>query len=132
MKLVGIEIDRSKLMTKSELLAFLMKNGESDRALSVIRERYYETFGNELIWHYPISDGKHRAVFVVIVQEGFVSLPYDVVDKEDYEILELDSVTMFDAETLKFFIDDFKLFSDDLLAAIVDMLSVEQPKQPDF
>lgn len=124
MKINGIEVDTSKLMSKQELLDYLKENGESDRTLSDIRERNYELFNNELMWLYPISDGKHLGTFIVPVQEGFVSLPYDTVDEENYELLEMDDAAMFDAEAFDYFISDWESFSNDLLGALRDMRSV--------
>jgi len=122
----GIHIDTQKLMSKSELLDFLRENGEDDRALSGIRAYYYNDFENELIWHYPISDGSHLGTFIVVVKEGFVSLPYDSVDREDGELLILDDAVVFDAESIDFFIDDWRSFSDNLLSAMTDMWSILQ------
>ena len=122
----GIHIDTQKLMSISELLDFLRENGEDDRALSGIRAYYYNDFGNELIWHYPISDGCHLGTFIVVVKEGFVSLPYDSVDREDGELLILDDATVFDADSIDFFIEDWRSFSDDLLSAMTDMRSILQ------
>jgi hypothetical protein len=76
------------------------------------------------MWRYPISDGNHLGTFIVPVREGFISLPFDIVDKEDYELLELDDAAMFDDEALQYFIDDWTLFSDDLLSAMKDILRV--------
>ena len=117
----GNQFDSQKLMPKSELLSFLRANGEDDRALADIRGYYYNFFGNELVWCYPISEGKHLGTFIVIVKEGFISLPYDSVDREDGELLALDDAAMFDAECMDFFIDDWKSFSNDLLNAMIDM-----------
>lgn len=124
MTINGIQIDPQRLMSKDELLRFLRENGESDRILGDIRERNQEEFGNELIWKYPISDGKYNGVFIVVVKEGFISLPYDAVDREDYEILELQDAAMFDVESMEYFIDDWRLFSDDLTGAMGDMLRI--------
>ncbi len=121
MKICGTEFDPDKLMSKDDLIAFLRENGESDRALSRIRERNQEMFGNELIWYYPISDGAHMGTFIVAVQEGFISLPYDAVDEEDWELLVLDDAAMFDDDAFEVFISDWQLFSDDLLQAMKDM-----------
>ena len=120
----GILIDPRKLLSKSELLDFLRENGENDRALASIRACYYNDLGNELIWRYPISDGKHLGTYIVIVKEGFISLPYDSVDREDGELLELTDAAMFNAYGMQFFIDDWRSFSDDLLCAMGDMLSI--------
>ncbi len=121
MKICETEFDPAKLMSKDELIAFLRENGESDRALSRIRERNQEVFSNELIWLYPISDGKHLGTFIAAVQEGFLSLPYDAANEEDWELLVLDDAAMFDDDAFEVFISDWQLFSDDLLQAMKDM-----------
>ena len=109
-------------MSRDELMEFLRDNGADDRALSEIRDQQYEKYGNELIWRYPISDGKYLGTFIVPVKEGFISLPYDAVDKHDGELLELADAAMFDADAMQVFIDDWRSFSDDLLSAMTDML----------
>jgi hypothetical protein len=124
MTINGIQVNPDKLLSKEELLNFLRENGESDRALAHIRERYNDAFGNDLMWRYPISDGNHLGTFIVPVREGFISLPFDIVDKDDYELLELDDATVFNDEALQYFIDDWTLFSDDLLSAMKDILRV--------
>jgi len=129
MNFLDYDIDTSKLFTKAELLDFLEENGESDRALSKVRERYMVDFGNELVWYYPISDGKHKGTFIVFVQEGFISIPYDIVDAVDYEILELQQAAMFDAEAMQYFIDDWISFSDDLTSAMKDMHRILSEKK---
>ena len=132
MKLAGIEVDTSKLISKQELLDYLTENGATDRSLATIRERYHEDFKNELMWRYPISDGKHMGTFIVTVKEGFISLPFDEADKEDYEQLILEESSMFDEDALTYFIDDWVLFSDDLLSAMNDMLKiVKEGGEPD-
>lgn len=124
MILGGIQINPDKLISKDELLQFLRENGESDRALSHIRERYQAEFGNELIWLYPVSDGKHMGTFIAAVKEGFISLPYDCADREDYELLVLEDAAMFDEDAMQAFIDDWRSFSEDLLSAMNDMLHI--------
>lgn len=124
MTINGTNIDPDKLLSKDELLQFLRDNGENDRALASIRERYQTEFGNELVWFYPISDGKHMGTFIAVIKEGFISLPYDAADEEDYELLELDDAVMFDEDSMQIFIDDWRMFSDDLLSAMTDMQSL--------
>ena len=126
----GATIDKTKLYSKESLIAHLRENGESDRALSAIREYYFETFGNELIWRYPISDGMHAGVEIAAVKEGFVSLPYDCMDKTEYEIFELDRITLFNEEAIEVFMADWKSFSDDLLSVLNDMLRIIQDCKP--
>ena len=121
MKISGIEIDPANLLSKDNLFAILREGGESDRALEPVRERYDTEFGNELIWRYPISNGYHMGVFIVPIQEGFISLPYNVIDEEQYELLELDDASMFDAEAMQFFIDEWSSYSEALIGAMSDM-----------
>jgi len=124
MMIGGKQIDPAKLMPKEEMLEFLRTNGANDPALSLIRDKQLEVFGNELIWRYPISDGKHIGTYIAVVKEGFISLPYDIIDKEEYELLELDDAATFDDEAMQYFIDDWRSFSDDLTDAMTEMLRV--------
>ena len=121
MNFIGIEVDKEKLYSKQALLDHFRENGENDRALAYIRTEYRDAFGNEMMWRYPISDGLHAGAFIVLVQEGFISLPFDEIDIEDYEILNLEDAAMFDEDALQYFIDDWKLFSDDLMEAMTDI-----------
>jgi len=126
MLLNGANIDISKLYTLDSLIGHLKENGGSDRALSSIREYYFETFGNELIWRYPLSNGVHAGTVIIAVKEGFASLPYDIMDKDEYEIFELEYVTLFNEDALQSFISDWKNFSDDLLSVLNEMLLMVQ------
>jgi len=128
MLLNGANIDKTKLYTLDSLLEYLKENGESDRALSSIREYYFETFGNELIWRYPFSNGIHAGVVIVAVKEGFASLPYDIVDKDEYEIFEIKCATLFNEDALQCFIADWQNFSDDLLSVLNEMVLITKEK----
>lgn len=81
-------------------------------------------FKDELVWRYPISDGYHLGTFIVPVKEGFLSLPFDNVDSEDYELLELVDTAALDTDAMQTLIDDWRLFSDDLINAMNDMLCI--------
>ena len=124
MTINGVQIDPEKLMSKDELVDYLRENGEDDKALAHVREIYYQRFGNELIWRYPISDGLYLASCIVVVREGFLNLPYDNVDKHDGELYELDGVKLHDEDSLQLFLDDFKFFADDLISALTGMLAI--------
>ena len=126
MLLNGTNIDKAKLYTLGALIEHLKENGESDSALSSVREYYFEAFGNELIWRYPISDGMHAGAVIVPVKEGFASLPYHIIDRDEYEIFELEHIKLFDEDALQHFIDDWKMFSDDLLTVLNEMLLISQ------
>lgn len=118
----GIQIDMDKLISTDELMECLKEHGETDCALSYIRDRYQNQFDNELIWRYPISDGWHMGTYIVCTKEGFISIPYDEISKDEYEILLLDDAVMLDEDVLKCFIDQWKVYSDILLGAMTDIL----------
>jgi hypothetical protein len=124
MTISGINVDPMELLSKAELLDILYEYGESDRALAHIRDRYQAEFKDELVWRYPISDGYHLGTFIVPVKEGFLSLPFDNVDSEDYELLELVDTAALDTDAMQTLIDDWRLFSDDLINAMNDMLCI--------
>jgi len=124
MTINGVLIDRDKLLTKDELLDYLRENDGDDKALSQIREDYYEKFDNDLIWRYPISDGLHLGACIVVVREGFLNLPYDDVDDHYGELYELDDAKLHDGDSLQIFLDDFKLFADDLISALTGMIAI--------
>ena len=132
MKINGIKIDISKLISKDELLKELADGSASDSDLSDIRGRYFEEFGNELIWRYPISDGVNAGTVIVAVKEGFLSLPYNEMESLEYEIFELERANLLDENELKQFISEWKIFSDDLLSALGDMLGIGRNIMNDF
>jgi len=59
-----------------------------------------------------------------VVKEGFISLPYNAADREDGELLDLDDAGLFDDDALRYFIQDWCSFSDDLVSAMKDMRKV--------
>ena len=60
-------------------------------------------------------------VTIVAVKEGFLQLPYDNMEKTEYELFELDKASLLGEDELEQFIHDWKMFSDDLLTALCDM-----------
>lgn len=130
MTINGVTIDKSKLLSKRELLDHMIMNGSDDRSLSSVREQYLNDFGNEFIWRYPISDSEHAGGSIVVVKEGFLWLPYDWIDKDHYEIYSITQAKMFDAESLEVFIFDWVSVSDDLMWAMSDMLCVLRKNKP--
>lgn len=125
----GLRVPFDKLHTKAHILEYLEENGGDDRALGHIREEYQDKFGNELMWRYPISDGVNAGAFIVCCQEGFLSLPWNWMEPEAYEILDLERASMHDADSMQYFIDDWKLFSDDLLGAMTSMHKILAPSE---
>ena len=57
----------------------------------------------------------------MLVKEGVLSLPYDSADETDYEQFCRDDVCMFNAESLRVFIEDWKSFSAELENAMHSM-----------
>ncbi|MFR1108882.1 MAG: hypothetical protein ACLSD8_07570 [[Ruminococcus] torques] len=117
----GCTIQTDLLKSKDELLAFFEKNGATHTSLMDFCEEYRTQYQNELCWAYPISDGKHLGTYLILVREGILSLPYDEATEEDYEIFCVDEMRMFDAPTMKCFMEDWKTFSDDLFNAMSNM-----------
>lgn len=130
MKINEIKFDAEKLLSMQETLDSVKENGGTNSALADIRESHYDMFGNELIWAYPKSTGMYEGVVIVAVREGFLSLPYEEVDIDDYEIFKLEDAAMLDADALQAFIDDWIAFSSDLVGALGDMLRIVRGDSP--
>lgn len=119
-----ITLDFSKLLSKDAILQYLEENGATDSALADIREKYTNEFGNELMWRYPISAGLHAGAFIIPVQEGFLSIPYDEMDAEYYELLTLEGAGLMDEDELALFCKDLKSYTDSFCSAMEDAASI--------
>lgn len=112
-------INFSELKSREDLLSYLQENGATHASLMDFCEPYLERFGNELCWPYPISDGKHSGTFLVLVRDGILSLPYDEMEKETYELFCVEDAAMFRySEEMQIFIDDWHFFDTDLRQAM--------------
>ncbi len=117
-----LTLNLEELRSRQELLDYFNEHGPTHSALMDFCEEYREKYGNELCWPYPISDGKHLGTFFVLVREGVLSLPYDDADKVDYELFCMDDAALFkDYADMEIFIDDWKLFHNDLMQAMTAM-----------
>lgn len=114
-------IDPRLLISKTLLVSYLKENGENNRVLLQIRENQRKQFGRELIWRYPIADDKHTGSYIIAVKEGFVRLPYDVIGLEDWEYYDLTDLVLLSAEAVEILINDWNLFSDELLSVLTDI-----------
>lgn len=119
------------LMSVKEVLSYLRENGSTDCALSDIRLRYYAAHGNELCWRYPISDGIHAGAFILVTKDGYLSLPYNSMDAEDYEILVPEDAVLHDAASLAAFQSDWEEFSADLTDAMREMRRILEGGEDD-
>lgn len=124
MKINGIEFDISKLISQKDLLDHLGCSGSNDHSLDEIRSRYNETFNNELVWIYPISDGVNVGATIVAVKEGFISLPYNTITESDYELFDLERAELLDEDAIRNLIDEWEVFSGKLTAVLDDMLNI--------
>ena len=112
------KLNADALLSAREVLEYLKDHGGTDCALSDIRLRYYTAHGNELCWRYPISDGIHAGAFILVTKDGYLSLPYNSMDEEEYEILVLDDAVLHDPASLSTFLSDWEDFSADLTDAM--------------
>lgn len=121
-KIGDLTLNLEELRSRQELLDYFNENGPTHSALMDFCEEYREKYGNELCWPYPISDGKHLGTFFVLVREGVLSLPYDDADKVDYELFCMDDAALFeDYADMEIFMDDWRLFHNDLMQAMTAM-----------
>lgn len=111
-------LNPKELPAMTDLLASLSENGADDRALSHLREEQWEKFSKELIWRYPISEGESAGGFITPVQEGILWLPYDSMDKEDGELLELKQAHLLSSEVCQYLLEDLRSYTDGLCAML--------------
>ena len=82
------------------MAGYLGKHGPTHSSLMDFCEEYREKYHIDLCWPYPISDGNHMVEFFVPVKEGILSLSYDRVEREDYEVPTLEDACLCDATSL--------------------------------
>lgn len=124
-------LNSDTLMSAKEILTYLKDNDSTDRTLSDIRLRYYAAHGNELCWRYPICDGIHAGAFILATKDGYLSLPYNSMDEEDYEILVLDDAVFHDPASLTTFLSNWEDFSADLTDAMREMRRILEGGEED-
>lgn len=129
LRLPGAEVSLSELKSRRELLGYLFENRPTHKNLMDFCEPYRERYGNDLCWPYPISDGLHAGTFLVPVQEGIASLPYDEMEREDGEIFRLEELRTFDAASMETLLEDWESFSLDLVRAMRGMLELLRWKE---
>lgn len=123
-KYMNMEIDPSDLPTKDELLDRIRRNGGTDCALADIREEQMETYQNELIWRYPISEGMAAGGFVSPVREGILWIPYDEMEREEGEILLLDDSRLLSADDCYAFEEDFRYYANGLCSMLCEAAAI--------
>jgi len=109
-----IFMDKTKLMTKAAVLAYLEEHGTYSPSLAAISNQYEELFGVDPIWRYPLPDGAYNGAYIVPVQEGYLWIPYVEVDVEYYELLEPELATMLDADCCRYYLKTLQEYTADL------------------
>jgi len=115
---------RDALLCKNELMERLSDGDYTDRTLTEIRDEYMNTLGFDPVWRYPFCyDGGLGAVLIP-VQEGFLWLPYNIIDIEDNEIYEPDAASLLDAESCRYLIDEMRDYMEPF-AAVMEYVAEE-------
>ena len=130
----GKIISMDALWSKEELVEQLFDAGGSEADLSDVCDRYVKQYGNQLYWSYPITDGEYNGVYFVLVQEGVLCLPYNVIDREEYEFFERDGVRLLSAEEMGYFISDWKQASQELeevMDSFMNYLKARERNEPE-
>ena len=125
-KYMGISLDFEKLLSREELINTLQRNGSNYKALSNIRDQYCEAFGVELVWHYRLDDGMHTGFMMVPIKEGFLYLPYDIVNEDEYEVFRLDHAKMFDDQSFDNLIADMKSYAKEICRTMQEARGIER------
>lgn len=117
-KYMNMNLDPATLPCKDDLLARIRADGGTDRALAGLREEQMETYRNELIWRYPISEGTAAGGFVMPVREGFLWIPYDEMEREEGEILLLEDAYLLSTDDCSALEEDFRYYADGLSSVL--------------
>lgn len=125
-KYMGRDLDPKTLLPMASLITMLSTNGEDDRAMSNLRDEQWEHFGMDLTWRYPISEGNAAGGFITPVQEGILWIPYDTIDKEDGELLELKDAHLLTNEECEYLLDDLRSYADGLCNMLAEAIQIVQ------
>ena len=119
---------REALLSKGELIERLSDDGFTDRRLSDIREEYMDTLGFDPVWRYPFCHDGDLGAVLIPVQEGFLWLPYNVIDVFDNEMYNPESASLLDAETCRYIIEEMKTYMEPF-AAVMEYVAEELEMQ---
>lgn len=115
----SLTVDLDKLMSKDEVLKYIEVHGGNYEALCELCEQYLNMFGNELHWHYPIvTENLFAGTHILLVKEGAVALPYNIIDEHNFEVFCLEDAELLDSESMKNFLTEWQDFSSDLFGAM--------------
>lgn len=103
-------VEMRRLLPKADLIEKLQKADCSCSSLSELCNQYVKLFGNELYWQYPITDGEHYGVYLILVREGILSIPYSNVDSLDEKFC-MDKAKLCDMRDMSNYLSNWKQFS---------------------
>ena len=121
MKYMNMDIDPKELLTQEQVREILSKNPINNGLMGDISDYESEHFNCELYWHYPLSDSVSVGAYIIPVQEGFLWVPYDDVDKYEGEILLPHDAHLLSAEECEVLADEMQRYMSGLVAALNDM-----------
>lgn len=107
-------VEPEKLLSEKEFRKLLYSNGGDYNALVVAAEQNRKNYADYLFWHYPISDGEHTGVYFVLVKEGIITVPYNIIRKNSFEKFVLSDIKLCTASDIANYISEWNKFSDTL------------------
>jgi len=121
MKYMGLDIDRSKLMTMEYVIDYLQDATYSE--MSDLRDRYMEEFGQDLVWNYQDCGDFFPGFYIMPVQEGFLAIPYNSVEADEFEQIIADGIDLLSVKKLQFRLDRYRDYAMGLMSAMEDMIA---------
>ena len=128
-RITGSYIWLSELRSRMEVMDILIEKGFSYKTLRTICEEYHQKYQSGLCWKYPISDGKHLGIFILLVKEGLLRIPYDEVNKADKEILCKDDICLIDRVAMESLVCNWYHFDEELRHALSDLKRYLQKRE---
>jgi len=125
----GVSIDPEQLYSQQEVIAILNKGSSADCDLVAIRNNYDKKFGSELIYRYPHTVGMDLGVVLTPVKEGFLCIPFNEMDSEDYEIFEPDKASLLSAGELKSIKKEWDRYTRGLSSALSSMWKIQHARE---
>ena len=122
-------LDFSDLISKDAFVQKLFSEGGTFADFTAICEQYEQTYGTPLYWAYPITDGRYNGCYLVLVQEGILAISYNVIDEQDHEVFEPESVRLCDAEEIRCLLNDWNIRSAELVKSLRALLFFLERKE---
>lgn len=112
-------VNLDMLKTKDEAIEFIEEKGGNYSALQEFDEKFSPSYDKELFWHFPIvTDNLFSGTYFLLVKEGVLALPYNIIDEHDMEVFCLDDAELCDVESMDMYIEEWQAHSDELFGAM--------------